>query len=553
MRFFKSFLFIAALLFLFFFLIDKIPLWSSDEGRYGEIAREMFESGDFVLSRFNYVDYTEKPVLAPILSAFSCALFGVNSWSIRLIPVLSALAGIGMTFLFARKFFSEQTAMVAVIILSTTVGYVLVGRFAVIDMLMTFLLSASLFSLFTANIQRQARYYLAAYVFMGLAFLTKGLIGIILPGMIYFAFLVWTKNLKEIKNMKWLWGILILAVIILPWWFQVTARKPEFFKEFILEQHFTRFSTGHFGRKKPFWFFVPILFVTSFPWSLFLPAAVISGLRKEGALRRKIQFLICWTAVILIFFSIPKSKLPYYLLPVSMAVSILIANFLQEWIDAKGKLPKLNPSVMAWSWKVITGICVLGGVGLNIFLLIWHRSPEVNILRPILHLGGFLLILGSLAAYHLMRRAQLKEAVFSLAGMIYGVLIFAFIAMLRMTPFQSTFDFVQTLQPMLKTEDMVSVFTSPDTFSDLPFYLKRRIVVVGPDRGTSKAESLKAENRAKLADWFLPTEEFVSLFNKKDRRIFCLMPRKHFSELQGLGLRGYRMIREDHGKILISN
>ncbi len=328
---YRPLLFGAAVLLLFFYTAGSRPLWSTDEGRYAEIAREMWKTKNFVIPQYFSVDWLEKPVLSFFLTAVSYGIFGVNEFAARFVPALSAVLGILLTFLFVRRLFDRKTAELSAVILTTTVGYVLVGRFAVIDMLMTLWLSCALFCLMTGYFNNKRSFYLASYIFMGLGFLTKGLIGIILPLLIMGVFLLSRRNLKEIFKLQLLPGALILAAIILPWWLAAMAQKPEFFKVFILEHHFGRFTTQTFGRSKPFWFFLPVLIGACFPWSLFLPAAIRNIFKSGGEHKDKLFFLLCWLAVIFIFFSIPKSKLPYYLLPVSVPVAIICASYAHKW------------------------------------------------------------------------------------------------------------------------------------------------------------------------------------------------------------------------------
>ena len=312
---FSRWIFLAAALFLFFFELGRIPLWSSDEGRFGEIVREMWASKDFVLPHFNAVPHFEKPVFSFWLGCLSSALFGTTSFSVRLPSVVSALLGILMTHIFTRSLFNRRTADLAAVILMTSVGYVLVGRYAIIDMVMTFLMSGTIFCLAEAAIHKKPRFYLLAYLFMGLSFITKGLIGLVLPALIFFIFLVWTGNLAEIKKMRLGWGLLIIAVIFIPWGIAISMREPEFSYAFIMEQHFNRYASAYFGRKRPFWFFAPILFSLAFPWSFFLPAAVLRRFSPDDKRRQCFRLIVCWLAVIFVFFSIPRSKLPYYILP----------------------------------------------------------------------------------------------------------------------------------------------------------------------------------------------------------------------------------------------
>lgn len=554
MRVLRVALFAAAAVFLFFFCLHRIPLWSSDEGRYGEIAREAFESGDYVVTKFNGVDYLEKPVLAPILTAAAYAVFGVSSFSARLVSVLSALAGILLCWFFVRRLWSRAVADLSALILLTSVGYVLVGRFAVIDMLMTFLMSASLFCLMTAYFEKKTRIYLAAYVFMGLAFLTKGLIGFVLPGLIFFIFLILMKDLREIFRMKLVWGALIIAAIIVPWFAAVMKREPEFFDVFIVKHHLERFATNTFGRKKSFWFYVPILFATVFPWSLFLLSAVVRAIRhpdREEA--KKLKFLLVWAAVIFVFFSLPRAKLPYYLLPLSMPVAILIASFFRRWQD--GLLPEKTweGTLARGAWKAVLISCTLLFFILNPVLYFLLHDPEINALRPLVLTGTALIMSGSLVVYSLYVRGKLLRAVWALAGLTYLTLIFTVLGMKIISPYQSTAAFARGLLPMLRPEDKVAIFSSPDHFSDFMFHLRRRVIVVGSDRGTLTAESKEPDHFEDTRLWFYETHVMVEAFKKAEQRFYVLLDMENLVKLEDLGIAPYRVLQKSGQKLLITN
>ncbi|OGW89177.1 MAG: hypothetical protein A3G33_00625 [Omnitrophica bacterium RIFCSPLOWO2_12_FULL_44_17] len=545
-------LFAIGVIFLFSFWIGKIPLYSSDEGRYGEIAREMWENKNFVIPTFNYSSYLDKPILAPFLTALSFSMFGINEISVRLVPILAAIFGILMTFLFTKIIFDRTIAHYAALLLLTTVGYVLVGRFGVIDMLMTFFLSGSMFCLMHAYFNRRTKYYLLAYAFMGFAFLTKGMIGFVLPGLIFLAFLTWTKNLKEIGKMHLVWGVLIVAVIILPWFVAACLKESEFFDIFIVKQQFTRFLKGGFGRRKPFWFFAPILIATSFPWSLFLPATLINSFRKENPYQKAMKFLICWVGVIFIFFSLPKSKLPYYLLPASVPFAVLIAVFLADWVHGK-EASRLVSVVMKWTWRVLFGICSLAVTGLFVYLLFWKQDPQTATLRPVLQAVGVTVLAGSTLAYFFQRIDRRKNAVTALAGMIFITLLVTFVGMKKIGPFQSSFAYAEVLNSKLQSGDMLAVYASPDEFSDIPFYLKRRVVVVGPDKGTLTYEADEPDHAEENKKWFISREQMVSIFNENQVRVYCLMEQDKFQDLLNIGIKNYRILKEGFGKLLISN
>lgn len=553
-RFIKIFLFAAAAVFLFFFLLHRIPLWSSDEGRYGEIAREAFESGDYVVTRFNYVDYLEKPILAPLLTGGAYALFGVSSFSSRLVSVVSALLGLVLCWFFTRRLLGQRIADLATVILLTSVGYVLVGRFAVIDMLMTLLMSGAMFCLMTAYFERKPGIYLWAYVFMGFAFLTKGLIGFVLPGAIFFFFLVWVRDLKEILKMKLGWGLLILAVIVVPWFLAVSRREPEFFDVFIIKHHLERFAAKTFGRKKPFWFYVPILFATLFPWSLFLISAVTRAVKEpESDLRRKLKFMIVWAAVIFVFFSLPRAKLPYYLLPLSMPAAVLLAYFFETWRAGRLQNRSLEHLLAEGAWRLTAVLCVLLFFVLNPVLYFFFPDPEMRALRPIVITGTSLVMAGTIPVYLLFVRGHLMRAVCGLGGLVYIVLIFAIMGMKIISPFQSTYSLAKGLKPLLRDSDRVAIYASPDDYSDFMFHLERRVVVAGGDRGTLTAESLEPDHLEESALWFLSAEEMIKQFNEGKERFYVLLDQDELAELKDLNLGPYRVIQQYGGKKVITN
>ncbi len=543
----------AAVLFLFFFWIGQIPLGSSDEGRFGEIAREMWVSKDFIVPHFNYIPHIEKPIFSFWLASLSIGVFGIGSFSVRLPSVLSAILGIVLTRYFTSKLFSQKTADLATIILTTSVGYVLVGRYAMIDMLMTLLMSSAIFCLALASIKQKSQFYYLAYFFMGFSFITKGLIGIVLPALIFLAFLVWTRNLGEIKKMRLGWGILIIALIFIPWGIAISMREPEFSYTFIVKQHFHRYSTAFFGRKRPVWFFAPILISLAFPWSFFLPAAIFRGNQPmDQNKKRSLQFLICWLAVIFVFFSVPKSKLPYYILPLCVPLAVLVAAWLQEASDAEKSNQALT-KVFCRTLQMVGIISILGLIGANFYLAFWVKDPRILAVRGLIQIASLCAVIGGTLAGIFLKRKNYRRNLLAMASTVYVLLIIAVIGMKSLTPYLSTYDYAKTLKSVMKQGDQVAVFASPDHFSDLPFHLQQRIIVAGSDHGTLTEELEEPQHAEDVRNWFPTADQFIHRFNSGRARMFCLTEAKNLKELNHLGLVSYKIIQQGGGKLLISN
>jgi len=266
--------------------------------------------------------------------------------------------------------------------------------------------------------------------------------------------------------------------------------------------------------------------------------------------------LVIWIAVIFIFFSIPKSKLPYYILPLSMPVAMLVGIFLENLIGS-GMDTGERSEDLKWIWRVMAAVGFVGIVGLNLYLWFWANDERALVLKlllqPLVQVLSLVVAAGGWLVYWWNKRKHTQFAILTLAGMVYFCLLFAILGMIRLSPFMSTFDYAQYLKPFLKQTDIVAVYSSPDHFSDLPFYLKRRVVVVGSDRGTLAEESADADEANKNKDWFLESGAFVRLFNARGSRVFCLLKADTLNELVHVGLGKYTVLKAGYGELLVSN
>lgn len=549
-KIFPVFLFCFAASFLFFFLIPQIPLWSSDEGRFAEIARAMYVSGNWLLPYFNGLPYMEKPAFSNWMTAASYCVFGVNAFAARFPGIASALGCLAATYVFTKRFLGAQTAYLATVCLLTSLGFVLVGRFAVIDMEMIFFLSLTIFFVMAAIFDKKPSYYLLASIFMGITFLIKGLIGGALPALILFSFLIWNKKLNEIKKINWLGGILIFSAITIPWLIAVTSFEPEFLDVFLFQNQFQRFTSGVFGRRRPFYFFAYVLPIVSFPWIIFLPAAIAEAWKSAKEKKALLMFFVFWAGTIFIFFSIPNSKLPYYIVPMTLPIAILCGNWLAQWIN-RGTIASKKWS--EWSWKIACFALLLGAIGINISFLFSKIVPELALIKHWGRIGTAILGAGAFALFYCLKKDARKAAVYVLAGTIYAAMIITFVCMLRLSPMMSSVEFAEILKKESTPEDIIAIYSSPDHFSDFPFYLQRRVLVVGSDRGTLTQESLEPDEED-AKGWFLSLENFLkNIHENKTKRIFCLLEKERLPHLKALGFETYRVWLESHDRILISN
>lgn len=316
-------LFVAFSLFYFLFL-GSHPLLLPDEGRYSEVAREMLASSDFITPRLNGSLFFHKPPLFYWLQTIPMSLFGINPWSLRLIPALFGVGGIVFLYWATSLLLGRTIGRMAAIILGTTPLYFGAAHYANLDLEVAVWLNACLLSLLVGVLHNKKSWLIAAYVFGGLAFLTKGLIGLVFPAAIMGLWILMTRQWALIKKLQLPLGLIIFALIALPWLILVSHRNPDFLHFFFYVQQFNRFAGSGFNNVAPWWFYIAITIAGFLPWTYFL-ATRLKTLRHLEAEKPIILYLSLWAAVVLIFFSIPSSKLVGYILPIFAPLTILSA------------------------------------------------------------------------------------------------------------------------------------------------------------------------------------------------------------------------------------
>ncbi|CAN5814636.1 glycosyltransferase family 39 protein [soil metagenome] len=312
------------------------PLTMPDEGRYVGVAWEMLRSGNWTVPTLDGLPFFHKPPLLYWFTAASLAVFGPNEWAARLGPVLAASASAWGLFLFVRRWVDEASARLSLLVLLTMPMFFIGAQFTNHDMLVagcigvTVVLAAH--ATLAAEIGQPHRWpLLGAFVFAALGVLAKGLIGFVLPVMMIFTWVIATRRPKALLHLVWPPGLIAFALVAAPWFVAMQRHFDSFFHYFFVVQHFQRFSAGGFNNAQPFFFFVPVVLLLSLPWSVWIYRAVrLSWSRGESAherARRDVRWLMwAWALVVIVFFSIPQSKLVGYVLPALPPLAFLLAD-----------------------------------------------------------------------------------------------------------------------------------------------------------------------------------------------------------------------------------
>ncbi len=336
---------IAALIllsaFLFFFRIGERSFRNPDEGRYAEIAREMVVSNNWIEPTLYGVDYLRKPALFYWLLAFSFKVFGQNEFAARLVPVIFGLFGILATYFFAKRYFGKEKAFFAALILATNFFYIAVSRYLLIDAVFAFFLICAFYLAYLALEEQRPIYGMALYGSLALAFLTKGVAGIAIPAFVILIYLALVRQLKVgIAKLLSVKGIFIFLAVALPWFIAVSIHQPDFLGFFFWHEHISRYFSANFEHQEPWFFYLMFLPLVFFPWSLFV-SPIKSALRPMANEAKNpglyLQVIFFGT---LLFYSISKSKLLTYLLPLIPLGAILIGGACMDWIEKKDPAAK---------------------------------------------------------------------------------------------------------------------------------------------------------------------------------------------------------------------
>ena len=522
----------------FFQFLGRVPLIEPDEGRYAEIPREMLELGNFITPHLNYVKYFEKPPLHYWLNALSFTIFGQNEFAARFPGALMGLLTVLLTCQVGRRLFGRREGLLAALILGTSIGFIIQARIDITDMTLTCTLSSALAFFIVAAREGESRkdlYYHLFYLSAALAVLAKGLIGIVFPGAVIFLYLLFTRNWRPLKEMRLLTGIPLFLLVCAPWFIIVSLKNPEFPRFFFIHEHFERFTTTVHHHKKGIWFFVPVLLGAMLPWSFFIPASVRGMWRERRSAKGSARlYLLIWAAFIFLFFSISDSQLEPYILPIFPALALLMGSAYARFSDSVSAPLRIQ-------CLAISVILIIGGIGV-IFYPHVASSPGLTPIGAAL-IGCILLFEGILTIRNISRTPLLLFTGLIICSYLIAIitpnLLFAGMAERR-----SLKEVGLIIREKGAKDDVVSSF---GLLQGLPFYAKRRVLVVG-DPGEAEFGSKQDNNSA----WFIDQQNFVRLWDSP-RHVFTVLSRGELMQLQGAVKNIPGIVAEKGKKVLITN
>jgi len=388
---------------LFFAGLGRLPLLEPDEGRNAEVAREMLASGDLITPHFNSLTYLDKPAVYFWMVASSFRLWGVTEWAARFPSALMALGTMLLVWFLARRMFGNSMGWLAAIILATTPLAIAYARWVIFDMTLAFLVTVAMTSFWFAEESGYRRPWLEVLLFaaMGLAAITKGPVGFLLPLLSIMLFQALRGKFRELKRLRWGFGVLVFLAAALPWFIAVSVRNPEFPRYALWQESLQRFATGSTRRGGNFLYYIPVYFLGFFPWSFFLFFAAVNKWKRWRTLRdeahKPILFLLSWATMIFMFFSVSQSKLPGYFLPATVPLAILMAKF---WGEVGTEDAGRRPDWLTAGFAVLIVLGLLVAATPQVFrfssveIALTEKIPPrvVGLLKPSLFYSGLILV-----------------------------------------------------------------------------------------------------------------------------------------------------------------
>lgn len=353
------------------------PLVPPDEPRYGIIAAEMAETGHWLSLRMAGFAYYEKPPLAYWLMASSLSVFGESAFALRLPCALATgVTALVTAWIVVRITGRKSLGPAAFAVQATTMGPAVLGTVAIIDPIFTMWTTLSLAAFLgaaTSTARARLGWLAVTGAAAGFALLSKGLLGLAIPGAAAFAFLAWERRWRDLVRMPWV-PMVAAAIVVAPFAWALHRAEPEFWRYFLVVEHWRRFATPDSNQHgEPWWFFVAVLPIGGCMWTLLwwqgagrLPQTLRDP-DAPSALRSGVRFALAWVVAPLVLLSLSRGKVPTYILPLFPAVAVLVTIGLAAAFEGGA----LSAGIARRSGRWILRILALASLAVAVFGTQW--------------------------------------------------------------------------------------------------------------------------------------------------------------------------------------
>lgn len=320
--------------FIYLLFSHQMPITDPVESNYTLTAKEMVQTSDWLSPRIYGNVWYDKPIFFYWLTALSFKLFGFSDLAARLVPALFAAFGLAFIYWFVRNVSGRLTAFIATMILGTSLEYVILAKLIITDMVFFVFNSTALafFYLGYSKLPDKKRWYLGMYISLALAVLTKGPVGLLLPGLVILIFIGLQRKWNELKEISIPIGILLFAGIALPWYGAMyVVHGADFLKTFFGVHNYLRATVSEHPKDNVIFYYFIVFFLTMLPWSAVAAKAILRGYKD---LRSKtsplVLFCLIWSSTYFLFYSLMATKYITYIFPILFPISIVTGLYLTQ-------------------------------------------------------------------------------------------------------------------------------------------------------------------------------------------------------------------------------
>ena len=507
----------------------------SDEGRYSEIPRYMAQSGDWITPRLNGIKYFEKPPLQYWATAGAYKAFGEHQWTARIWPALTGFCGVLLMFVVGAHVFGRAAGLYTAMVLASSLLYAALGHILTLDMGLSFFLTVAFAGIVLgldprADAATNRLWIHVAAIGCALAVLSKGLIGIVLPGAIVVLYMLIKRDIALLRKLHLATAGLLFIAVCAPWFIAVSIRNPEFPWFFFVHEHLQRYTSTIHQRYQPWYFFIPILIAGMLPWTVTLVDAVTAACRRTREANEfdAALFSLVWAGFMFVFFSLSGSKLPSYILPMFPALALLLG----------ARLATVDGRRLAWQLMPVAVLAAAGLAAVPFTPRLASDALPASLYEnqmPWLFAGAGTSLAGVAASAWLSWRGHVRQAIVMCAfcSLIAWQLFVA--SEDSLSPAHSTYHAAQELKPYLKPGiPFYSVRTYEQT---LPFYIDRTVTLV--EYKDEMAYGLEHEPQL----WIPTLAEFERRWRHDDYAL-AVMGLETYDELRHAGLPMQLIVRD---------
>ncbi len=508
---------------LFFYGLGARPLWDYDEAMHAQVAREMLERGDWCTPVFNGQNFYNKPVLHFWLVMASFRVFGLSEFAARLPSALMGLAGLFLVYFWGRSVFGQLTGLLSSLILATSIEYIILSQNIIHDMTLCFFVNLALFQ-FHCAMKKPALPVSTVMLIaaaLGCAVLSKGPVGLLLPGAVICCFVVATKRWLLVFNRRLFIGIIMFVLVAVPWFLLMAIRHDDYIRSFLLEGNLGRFFSSAAPHKEPVYYYLPVLLVGFFPWSVFVPAALYVQIKE--CIRKKspdMLFLLLAAGVPLVFFSLSRSKLATYILLIFPPLSLLMGKFFAD-LRRPEVFVYLKKHCTYSSLAFFLAVCIasVGGV-------FYTNRAYPQYVFPALVASGFLMFGGLVFLVSSVAKKIMGSFAIMVLFMITAVTGINHVVLPAFSQYKSLPHLAAALTNLVPPQ--APVFFYRDLRESVIFYTNRRGVII------KKSEELAA-------------------FLNSPQTVFCVISAKQYDKLKPTLPAPMYVVEREGNHLLISN